>query len=224
MRGRSWSDIGAESICGIVLPDLNAPTEMGWTDEEVLRMAVSMIETVRRLDKQTPVLLSIDQPWSEYLRDDANGISPLHFADALIRADLGLSGLALEMNFDLWPGGSFPRDLLEISRIIDRWAMLGLPLMVILSSPTDASPALSEQRISSWSTGSCGAGQTSPAVLSPEMILGLLLSKPSVHALVWDQATDQGKQPALGGGLLDEQGKAKPLLSQIAALRKSFLH
>ena len=104
---------------------LNVPNQMRWSDEEILRMAVSIIETVRRTDDRNPVLLTINQPWSEYLRNDANGISPLHFADALIRADLGLSGLALELDFDHWPGGSLPRDPIEVSRLIDRWSMLG---------------------------------------------------------------------------------------------------
>lgn len=201
---------------------LNAPTELRWNDEEVLRMAVSLIETVRRADERTPVLLTIDQPWSEYLRDEANGISPLHFADALIRADLGLSGIALELNFDLWPRGSFPRDPLEINRLIDRWAMLGLPLMAIVTSPTDRCPGEGHaQRVTDWTTADFAA-QGMP----PEMILRLLLSKPSVHAVIWNSLSDQLAAPdaAAGSGLWDTQGKPKPLLSKIAQLRKTYLH
>ncbi len=104
---------------------LNTPGEMPWSDEEVLRMSVSLIETVRKADERTPVILTIDQPWSEYLGKERDGISPLHFADALIRADLGLSGLALQMDFDAWPEGTMPRDPVDISRLIDRWGLLG---------------------------------------------------------------------------------------------------
>ncbi|MEZ6133452.1 MAG: hypothetical protein R3C53_00945 [Pirellulaceae bacterium] len=195
---------------------LNAPTELGWTDEEVLRMAVSLIETVRRADHRNPVLLTIDQPWSEYLRNDANGISPLHFADALIRADLGLSGLALELNFDQWPDGSFPRDPIDLSRLIDRWAMLGLPLLVIVTSPTETN--MEADRVSSWRT------EYGQGVIDPDMILKLLISKPSVHAVIWNHLTDQVPQPTAGSGLWDMRGKAKPLLSQLAQLRKNYLH
>lgn len=203
---------------------LNAPTELGWSDEEVLRMAVSIIETVRRTDERTPVLLTIDQPWSEYLRNDANGISPLHFADALIRADLGLSGLALELNFDLWPDGCFPRDPIEISRLIDRWAMLGLPLMVIISSPTRANSgaptsSADKNRVADWRTADYAEG-----VISPETILRLLLAKPSIHAVIWNNLSDQVQSTARNCGLWDENGKPKPILSQIAQLRKNFLH
>ena len=195
---------------------LNVPLQSGWTDEEVLRIAVSLIETVRRADDRSPVLITIDQPWSEYLRDDATGISPLHFADALIRADLGLSGLALEMNFDQWPGGSLPRDPLEISRLIDRWSMLGLPLMVILSSPTSATN-VPQDYVSSWDMEHAGT-------IKPESIIQLLMSKPSVHAILWNCLTAETSGSRPRAGLWDDSGNAHSVLNGIARLRRNFLH
>lgn len=197
---------------------LNVPNRFGWTDDEVLRMAVSLIETVRKNDERCPVLLTIDQPWSEYLRKAPNGISPLHFADALIRADLGLSGLALELNFDTWPGGSFLRDPIEINRLIDRWSMLGLPLMVILSSPTDNGNTSSTNRVSTWKS------QYSNGPLGAETIVRLLLSKPSVHAVIWNSVADESEERFVGTGLWSKSGKAKPILGSIAKLRKTCLH
>jgi hypothetical protein len=114
---------------------LNAPNTLGITDEQVLHLAVGVIQAVRRCDPKTPVIFSVDAPWAEYLGQKAEGISPLHFADALIRADLGLSGLGLEMNFNFWPGGSMPRDLVDLSDLIDHWNILGLPLLAQVSSP-----------------------------------------------------------------------------------------
>lgn len=202
---------------------LNVPSEMDWSDEEVLRMAVSLIETVRRADDRCPVLLTIDQPWSEYLRDERNGISPLHFADALIRADLGLSGLALDLTMDTWPGGSFPRDPIEVNHLIDRWSMLGLPLMVFLSSPNDSSQDESKPEnatlahaVSGWNTTPDCSG-----FLAPDSLVRLLLSKPSVHALIWN---DSSKVDRPNRSLWDATGKAKPLLNSMAALRKVLLH
>ena len=197
---------------------LNAPNQFGWSDEEILRMAVSLIETVRRTDDRSPVLLTIDQPWSEYLRDDASGISPLHFADALIRADLGLSGLALELNFDKWPGGTFPRDPIEINRLIDRWSMLGLPLMIILSSPTNEASPETANGVSGWNM------PTAQGHISPDTIVRLLLSKPSVHAIIWNSLSDALPGYTAGCGLWNNNGKAKSLLAHMAKLRKSCLN
>ena len=114
---------------------LNAPNTLGISDEQVLHLAVGVIQAVRRCDPKTPVVLTIDSPWAEYLGQKADGISPLHFADALIRADLGLSGLGLELNLNYWPGGSMPRDLIDVSDLIDHWNILGLPLLAQISGP-----------------------------------------------------------------------------------------
>jgi len=204
---------------------LNSPNSMHWSDEEVLRMAVAVISTVRQADNRTPVLLTIEQPWSEYLRDNPNGISPLHFADALIRADLGLSGLALELAMDVWPGGSLPRDLIEVSRLMDRWAMLGLPLLVHLSSPTQAATG-TDLRVADWQmplNASHSKTAGSDAFVPPEALIQLLVSKPAVHAVIWDQLTDQYPVATSCSGLFDRLGQPKRLLQNIASMRSNFL-
>ncbi|MFN3190435.1 MAG: hypothetical protein ACE361_07920 [Aureliella sp.] len=217
---------------------INVPNRMRWNDEEVLRMAVSLIETVRRADERTPVLLSVDQPFSEYLRKEEQGISPLHFADALIRADLGLSGLALELNFDQHPGGTFPRDLMQVNQVIDRWSMLGLPLMVSLTAPTSSAPT-SDRRCTAWETPelatiSAGLSPDTPpdetpswprtGVHNPESIVRLLVSKPAVHAVIWNQMFDSLDSAGGSSGLWTKEGTAKPLLEGLAKLRKTALH
>lgn len=205
---------------------LNSPKQQRWSDEQVLRMAVALIETVRKADDRTPVLLTVEQPWSEYLRDDGDGISPLQFADALIRADLGLSGIALELSFDCWPGGSFPRDLVEVNRMLDRWAMLGLPLLIYVSSPTQVAAVGEGQRVSQWKSASQSAKDAAaqrPGVIPPDLLVQLLLSKPSVHAVLWNQFSDQYPGTAQSSGLWDAQGQPNELLQKLSQLRENFL-
>lgn len=133
---------------------LNAPNTLGITDEQVLHLAVGVIQAVRRSDPKTPVVLTIDAPWAEYLGHKSDGISPLHFADALIRADLGLSGLGLELNLNFWPNGSMPRDLIDISDLIDHWNILGLPLLAHVSAPcnlqADTTASSKSNIVSNW--------------------------------------------------------------------------
>ncbi|GAB5404224.1 MAG: hypothetical protein Aurels2KO_24550 [Aureliella sp.] len=185
------------------LAGLNIPGDISWSDEETLRLAVSIIETVRQADQRSPVLLTIDQPWSEYLRKDDNGISPINFADALIRADLGLSGLALDLHFGQ-PDFPYFRDPIELSRLIDRWSMLGLPLLIQLSLPSSPNPEGKLQ-------------------FTPETMLNLLLSKPCVHAVTWKTILDSPQEDQQNG-LWDSKGKPKPLLRNMADTRARFLH
>ncbi len=209
---------------------LNSPSSMHWSDEEVLRMAVAVVSTVRQADKRTPVVLTVEQPWGEYLREHAGGISPIHFADALIRADLGISGLALELSFDAWPGGSFFRDLIDVSRLVDRWAMLGMPLIIYVTSPTDAATR-SGSRVSDWRSSRDSNSSEfvpsdlgyEPGCLPPEALVAMLLSKPSIHAVIWDQLSDKYPGATPSSGLWDGSGRPKELLTELSELRGRFL-
>jgi hypothetical protein len=119
---------------------LNTVGPIRLNEEQVMRLSVTVIQAIRRNDPRTPVIISVDQPWGEYLARPGTGLSPLHFADALVRTNLGLAGLGIDMHLGYWPGGTLPRPLLEISQQIDRWSTLGLPLLVRLALPASTLP------------------------------------------------------------------------------------
>jgi hypothetical protein len=203
---------------------LNVEGALAFSEEQRLRLAVAMIEVVREASSRTPVVVSFDQPWAEYLATDDYDLSPLHFADALVRAELGVGGIALEMNLGYWPGGCLPRDLLAISRHLDRWSLLGIPLMVYLTMPSsvDSDPqAVGNSQVIHRN----GGARSTPAMdqgLASQLI-PLLLSKPSLHALVWNQLSDVEPHEFPHSGVLDHAGNAKPLLSVLGDIRKQLL-
>jgi hypothetical protein len=221
---------------------LNAPNSLGLSDEQVLHLAVGVIQTVRRLDPKTPVILSIDTPWAEFLAQRADGISPLHFADALIRADLGLSGLGLELNLNCWPNGSLPRDLVDISDLIDHWNILGLPLMAIVSNPStlqfDPSATSKSQIVSNWRYPTPSKNEetreesdkTLLAVTNDRLpangmeVVQMLLAKNTVHGIIWNQASDRDEHPFPNAGLISPLGKQRALLDGLARLRQMHVH
>jgi hypothetical protein len=203
---------------------LNVADALAFSEEQRLRLAVSMIDVVRESSSHKPVVISFDQPWAEYLATDDYDLSPLHFADALVRAELGLGGIALEMNLGYWPGGCLPRDLLAISRHVDRWSLLGIPLIVYLTMPSsvdDDPQAVGNSRVVHRN----GGAQSTPAMdqgLASHLV-PLLLGKPAVHALVWNQLSDVEPHEFPHSGLLDRAGNAKPLLSVLGDIRKKLL-
>lgn len=203
---------------------MNSDDCLSLTEEQKLRLMVDALSTVRQLDSRTPLLVSFDRPWAEYLGRAARDLSPLHFADALVRADLGLAGLGLEINLGYSPGGTLPRDLLEFSRMIDRWSLLGLPLLVMLTAPssTSADPAARHR-----AQPLCG-GITSEITPSAQRqlvdrLLPMLLSKQAVQGVVWNQWEDAFPHDFPHGGLIDLKGRPKPALAALAALRKQHL-
>ncbi len=119
---------------------LNIRNDFGQGEEQRLRLAVLVIESIRRADPRAPVVMTIDQPWGSFMSREDCDLSPLHFADALVRGDLGLSGIGLEINLGYTPGGTEPRDVIEFGRQMDRWSTLGLPLLVSLTAASAPAP------------------------------------------------------------------------------------
>jgi hypothetical protein len=175
---------------------------------------------VRSLDPDTPALVSFDQPWAEYLRQQHSDFPPLQFADALVRAGVDLGGLMMEVNVGCYPGGTLPRHPLEFSRQLDTWGKLGLPLYLSLSAPSDtADDPLAQRKTATLPGGWTPAVQAAWAA----QFVPLALAKPAVRGVVWNQLRDNQPHDFPHGGLFAADGQAKPALSTLAAIRKSSL-
>ncbi len=211
---------------------LNTPNDLGLSDDQVLRLAVAVIQTIRRLDERTPVILTLDLPWAEYLGQKSDAISPLHFADALTRTDLGLSGLGVEINIGYSPGGSFPRDLVEISDLVDQWSILELPLMAMLVAPNDSqsdAQAFSKYGlVSQWKTPVIepleATGSATGQAPNGLDLFQVLLAKPNIHGIVWNQLCEKVPHPFPNSGLVQAQGNPRPLFEALARLRSLHVH
>jgi hypothetical protein len=191
---------------------MNVYDLLGLSEEQRLRLTVLAVEATRQADPRAPVLLSIDQPWAEFMGREECDLSPLHFADALVRADLGLAGLGLEINMGYAPGTS-PRDLLDFSRQIDRWTSLGLPLLLTLTTPSGAG---ADEK---------ARGPARPISFLPDgpslesqaewlhRLLPLLLGKQPVQAVIWNQLLDSQPHDFPHSGLFDSQDQPKPALA-----------
>jgi hypothetical protein len=192
-------------------------------DEEArLQITARAIAKVRELDPSTPLVVTFDQPWADYLATEQLDLAPLHFADALVRADLGLSGIGLELNVGFYPGATLHRTPLAYSRLIDTWGLLDLPLFVALSLPSaagDDPQATGKARVLSGGNGAV-TPQTQREWI--ERHVPLLLSKSLVQVIVWNQLSDAVPHHYPHAGLFDAEGKAKPALAAMRAIREQY--
>jgi hypothetical protein len=170
----------------------NVDSELHLSEEHRLRLTLAALEALRQNDAQTPALIGVKQPWGEYLGRTSADLSPLQFADIVVRSGLGVSGFALEMNWACDAGRTLPRDLLELNRLLEKWSHFGLPLVMILSMPT---PTQLD-------------GATRVLRRDLQDVLGLLQQKPAVQGIIWNELVDQ---PAWTAGLLEVQGKPKEI-------------
>lgn len=203
---------------------LNTPGPLELDDEQIMRLALVVLQAVRRTDPNTPAVLTFDQPFGEYLAKHRNGISPLHFADALARSGLGMAGLGLEVRVNYTNGGTLPRSAVEFGEMIDRWATLGMPLLVQIGVP-GGSGADAQAMIPSEPLKVPGAAVDHAAeqlrIAGP--LIRTLLAKHVVHGVVWDGWSDVERHVVSHSGLIAADGTPRPLLGYLTRLRRDFL-
>ena len=203
---------------------LNLENDFDHPEEERLRLAVLTIEAIRRQDPRSPIVITVEQPWAAFMGHKEYDLSPLHFADALVRAELGLAGVGLHVNVGYTPVGSEPRDPLEFGRQMDRYSSLGLPLLVSLTVPSGSTPdakARTKSQVIQYAPGD----HLSPATQRSwgEQILPMLLAKQPVQGILWNQLLDSQPHPLPHGGLYDEQDQPKPMVELLTELRRQNL-
>lgn len=205
----------------VVCAGFNQADGAGLPDDERLRLMQRLFESALQLDPQLDLVVSVAQPWGDYLVQADQTISPLSFADDLIRYGLKVSAVELEIRNGTRPRGSWPRDLLEASHMMDTLSLLGLPLEVVLSHPASAAPDFGardhgeELWEPAWVAGPTPETQAEWG----SALAALALCKPEVRAVTWDHWSDADPHIVPFGGLVTTSGKVHPLLARLAELR-----
>jgi len=206
-----------------VVSRMNHGRVLALTEDERLQIAAQVITKVRELDPSTPLIASFDQPWAEYLATEQLDLAPLHFADTLVRADLGLSGLGIEITVGYHPGATPHRSPHAYSRLVDTWGLLALPLMVSLTLPSSkekdplASPKI--QVLTSDANDITPASQAAWI----ERHVPLLLAKAPVQVILWNQLSDAAPHHYPHSGLFDAHDEPKPALEALQKIRQQLL-
>lgn len=209
----------------VICAGFNQADAYGLVDDDRLRLAFRLFEAAAQVDPNLELVLSVAQPWGDYLVAPDQTISPLTFPDDLMRAGVRLAAVELEFRIGARPRGSLPRDLLDTARILDVFGLLGISLEVVLSFPSsdERDPQTVDHQQSVWKPGW-------PSGLSPDTQAewggahaALALCWPQVKAVTWDNWSDADPHLVPFGGLLDAAGRPKPLLGRLRSLRTEHL-
>lgn len=210
----------------VVCAGFNHADGAGLSDDERLRLMQRLFQAALQLEAQLELVVSITQPWGDYLTQADQTISPLSFVDDLIRDPaLKVSGVEIEIRNGTSPRGSWPRDLLDTSRMLDMFSLLGLPLEVLLSHPASSAPDFAARDhqeglwLPAWRGGPTPEGQAEWGV----SFAALALCKPEVRAVTWDHWSDADPHLTPAGGLITAAGTANPLLARLEGLRMKYL-
>jgi hypothetical protein len=210
---RIWQ-ITAGSNCAAVL---------GLGEDRLLWLTLQLLEMARQIDNELQLAVGIAQPWGEYLAWEERTYSPFVFADTLLRSKAQLGCFDLEVVMGATPRGSYLRDILEISRLLDLYALLGLPLRITLGCPSmgEADPLAPDYRVPPRGAGTVW----SPAQQAQwtREVAALAGCKPMVEGVSWSHWTDGAPHIFPHCGLLDAKHHVKPALVELERIRKEFL-
>jgi len=202
----------------------NSAAILSLGEEELLWLTVKLAQTARQVDPGLELIVGVAQPWGEYMALEDRTHSPFIFADTLIRSELNLAALDVEIVMGATPRASYCRDLLETSRMLDLYALLGVPLRVTLGYPSSSAAdpkADPELRVAAgrWHQGFSPETQ--------EQWVGsfgaLTLCKPYVQAVHWTHLADAEFHQFPNSGLFDVTGNPKPALRKLRQLREQHL-
>ncbi|MEZ6052997.1 MAG: endo-1,4-beta-xylanase [Planctomycetaceae bacterium] len=196
----------------------NTGGALALSEEHRLGLVARTLETASRNDDDAQLFIRVDQPWGDYQARGQHRLSPFQFVDAVIRSNLGLAGVNLEINVGYFPQGTLSRDMLSFSRLIDYWSTLGIQLHVTLafpSSSTDDPLANRDLEVATpvWRKP-CSEDVQAEWI---ETYVPLLMAKPAVTGVYWTHLSDAFPHRFPHAGLVRPDGTPKPAYE---ALRK----
>ncbi|HEV3145939.1 MAG TPA: endo-1,4-beta-xylanase [Gemmataceae bacterium] len=202
----------------------NFSSVLSLSEDEMLWLTARLAEAAQQIAPEIELVVGVSQPWGDYLAREEHTYLPLVFLDTLLRAGLRLAALDLEIAMGIDPRGSYCRDLLEISRLFDSFAVLGTPLQVSLSFPSSTdidANAEGEQEATAgyWHQGFTPETQRDWAVA----VAGLAAVKPFVQGVYWSHLSDAEPHRFPNCGLLDHSNQPKPALAALRQFREEHL-
>ncbi|MFG0332470.1 MAG: endo-1,4-beta-xylanase [Maioricimonas sp. JB049] len=186
------------------------------SEEQRLALVARTLETAIRTDADSQFFIRIDRPWGEYQAAGQHRLSPFQFVDALVRSNLGLSGVNLEIAVGYLPNGTGFRDALGFSRLIDVWSQLGIQIHVTLAFPScDRADSFANPHVRvdrpQWKA------PWSPQAQADWLneFLPLLIAKPAVTGVYWGHFQDRVPHDYPHSGLIAADGTVKPAFDVI---------
>ena len=198
---------------------------LGMSEEDQIRLTARLLQVARQADPAAQFLVGLDRPWAEWMASSQFQLGPLHLADYLARAELGMAGIALEIAPGYSSPGSHMRDLLEFSKLLDLYALLNYPLYLSIVMPSSAAPDPQadpsvQVETDQWPSPPTDANQAAIAA----RWIALAVAKPFVRSVTWRQLDDSSPHFYPHGGLIRPNRTPKPLLDWLKNFRAELLH
>jgi len=196
-----------------VASSFHAENPLGFNFEQLLELTRLASLRAKQVCPRAAAIVEITFPWGQYYGRNPRTIHPLLYADMVAQSGVNFDAFGLEILFETANEDTTPRDLLQISAMIDKFSMLGKPLHLTVAVP------------------SAQAGQDGGYWLQPwddhvqaqwiKAFYPIALSKPLVESVTWGQLWDDGGRVRTGG-LLGANMAPKASFDQFQMVRRQL--
>jgi hypothetical protein len=208
----------------LVTSGANGSDVAGLSEEDLIRLTAMAADAAWQIDSNLQLAFGVSQPFGDYLGGAGYEYSPFVYADTLMRAGLPFAGIDVEWDFGTGPRGTYCRDVLEGSRLLDLYGLLGVPIQVNLCYPSSAEPdplAYSEETVSN---SGCWRDFTPASQAEWATTFGTLAAcKTYVSGVFWEHLTDATSHRLPHCGLVDASGSIKPAFDRLRLIREVHL-
>lgn len=198
---------------------LHVNTNFTLTYDQLLDLTRLCVLLVRRLQPGAKVFLGLEQLWAEHYAENRYSLPALAYAQAVADAGVHVDGLSLRLMMGTGEAGGSTRDLMAIAAMLDRCAELEKPIALsVLGAPSQPAPE-GAPKSGSW------RGPWSPDSQAAwlERVCAIACCRPYIQSLCWSELLDPPSGSASPGvGLITRDGKSKPSLAKLAAIRAAL--
>jgi hypothetical protein len=191
---------------------------------ELTRMAATL---TKQLSPRSTTVVNLTAPWGEYYARNQRTIPPMLYADMAVQSGINFDAFGLQFYFGVPQDGMYVRDLMQISSMIDRFAVLGKPLHI---TAVQVPSATAVDQWDAWS-GSLPveAGGYWHDAWSEDLqarwlrdFIRIALSKPFVDSISWRDLADYEGHFLPHGGLLNRDLTPKKAYAELVRIRRSL--
>lgn len=197
---------------------------LGLGPEHQAKLTGRVVKAARRADPAAQLVVDFERPWDGGVTAGPFRNGPFEMADNLVRAEIGLAGIGLEIALGYGPPGSLYRDLLDGSRMLDQYAQFNLPLHVTFALPSSSAP--DPKADASVAVEPEALPRPPDEALQRDLAarwMALAIAKPYVYSVNWIQAEDALPHLYPNSGLVRADGGAKAMVEWMSGFRGDYL-
>ncbi len=202
-----------------VISGMNAENCFKFTFEQIIEMTRSVALAAKRSSPRSLVLVEITEPWGEYYAQNQRTVPPIIYADMVGQSGVPFDGFGIKLRFGRGSAGMRARDLLDISSLLDRFAIFQKKVhLAAVQVPSEIDPRDANAKAPDpgyWQ------GPWKPDIQAQwlALIYQIALSKPFVETVTWNDLADNPKGILAAGGLMTQDLQPKPALLRLQQLK-----